>query len=88
MRMKGIFGLPVFLLIFVTQTAIKCQATFCRDRKKKLEQELFDHCVRCIYPAVKSGCCEAEKSSLEERKINHEILCGEFYNKIYLLASS
>ena len=88
MRMKRIFGLPVHLLIFVTQTAIKCQATFCSDRKTKLEQELFDHCVRCIYPAVQSGCCEAEKSSLEERKRNHGILCCEFYNKIYLLASS
>ena len=86
--MKGIFGLPVLLLIFVIQTAIKCQATFCIDRKTKLQQELFDHCVRCIFSAVKSGCCEVEKSSLEERERNHGILCGEFYNKIYLFASS
>ena len=84
--MKGMFGLHGLLLVFAIQAAIKCQATFCSDRYINLQQELIDHCMRCITgPAVNSECCEAEKSSLEERKKNHRILCGELYNKIYLL---
>ena len=78
--MKGMFGLHVLLLVFVVQAAIKCQATFCSDRSKKLQQELDDHKRRCISSAVNSECCEAEKSSLEERGKNHGILCGELYN--------
>ena len=74
--MKGMFGLHFLLLAFVIQAAIKCQATFCSDCYENLQQELNDHCERCVYSAVKSKCCEAEKSSLEERKKNHGILCG------------
>ena len=73
--MKGMFGLHV-LLVFVIQEAIKCQATFCSDRHKNLQQEVKDHCERCVYSTVNSECCEAENSSLEERKTNHGILCG------------
>ena len=75
--MKGMFGLHVLVLVFVLQAAIKCQATFCSDRYKKLHQELNDHCSRCPYLIVNSECCEAERSSLEEREKNHGILCGE-----------
>ena len=74
--MKGMFGLNFLLLAFVIQAAIKSQATFWSDRHKNLQQELNDHYVRCIWLAVNSECCEAEKSSLEERKKNHGILCG------------
>ena len=74
--MKGIFGLHVLLLVFVIQAATKCQAAFCSDRRKTLQQELKDHFLRCIYSAVKSECCVAVESSLEERKKNDGILCG------------
>ena len=76
--MKGMFGLHALLLVFVIQAAIKCKATFCSDRYKKLQQKLNDHCSRCHYfLIVNSECCEAERSSLEEREKNHGILCGE-----------
>ena len=76
--MKGMFGLHVLLLVFVIQAAIKCQATFCSDRHKNLQEELNDHCWRLFghLTDVNSKCCESEKSSLEERKKNHGILCG------------
>ena len=81
--MKRILGLHVLLLVFVIQAAIKCQAKFCSDRQKNLQQELNEHYVRCIFPAVKSECCVAEKSSLDERKKNHGILCGGKYKFEY-----
>ena len=72
------FGLHVLLLVFVIQAAIKCQAEFCSDCHKSLQQEINNYCLRCINDlAVKSECCEAEESSLEERKTNHRILCGK-----------
>ena len=74
MTMQGMLGLSVILLVM--QEDMKCRATVCSDRYKILQQELHDHCGRCIYPAVKSQCCEAENSSLEERGENHRILCG------------
>ena len=85
--MKGIFGRLVFLLALVT---MKCQATFCGDRKQRLEKELNDHFKRCSYHGaeIKSQCCEAEKSSLDERMKDHEILCAGKLYKIYLLPSS
>ena len=81
---KKMFELVGLLLVFVIQAAVKCQATFCSDRHKTLQQELYNHCIRCVLTAVNSECCEAENSSLKERGKNHGILCGEFYNKLDL----
>ena len=69
---------------------MKCQATFCGDPKQSLEQELYNHSKRCSFYTAdnKSQCCEAEKSSLDERMKDHEILCAGKLYKIYLLASS
>ena len=84
------FARTLFLLAFVIEAAMKCQATFCGDLKQSLEQELYDHLKRCSYNATnnKSQCCEAENSSLDERIKNHDILCGGKLFKIYVLASS
>lgn len=67
--MKGIFGRPAFLLAFVIHAAMKCQAKFFVDREQRLGQELYHHSKRCSYHTAgkKSQCCEAEKSSLDER---------------------
>ena len=82
--MKGIFGLHVLLLVFVIQEVVKCQAAFCSDRRETLQQQLNYHCVRCVYPAVKSECCMAEESSLKERGKNHGILCGGKLHNSYI----
>ena len=82
LMMKGIlFGLPALLLVFVIQAAMKCNATFCSDRSDTLQQDIRNHKSRCSdLDDEESSCCEAEKSSLEERMKNHLILCGgEFH---------
>ena len=83
--MKGMFERPVLVLAFVIQAAMKCQATFCDDRKRSLQQELRNHLKRCSHSnPINFQCCDAEKSSLQERIKNHDILCGKLY-KVYLL---
>ena len=71
--MKGMF----FILAFVIQAAIKCQATFCSGRYENLQQEIRNHLKRCTNTGINSQCCDVEKSSLKERKKNHKILCGK-----------
>ena len=69
---------------------MKCHTTFCSNRYDTLQHDIRDHKSRCSYRNDKKYlCCEAEESSLEERKRNHLIICGhevdgEFYiHKVY-----
>ena len=61
---------------------LKCQATFCRDLHSKLENVLRAHLLRCSNQNETAPCCDAEKSSLKERKKHIAIICsltGELY---------
>lgn len=80
------FERPVLLLAFVIQAAMKCQGTFCSDRKRSLQHEINNHLKRCSRSnPINLQCCDAEKSSLQERIKNHEMLCGKFYVVVYFL---
>ena len=80
--MKGILFRQLGLLfVFVIQTAMKCQATFCDDLIKKLHEELREHLNRCTDEKSESPCCEAEESSLKERIRNYKKPCpNQCYN--------
>ena len=80
--MKGILFRQLGLsLVFVIQAAMKCQATFCDDLIKKLNEELREHLNRCTDEKSESPCCEAEESSLKERTRNYKKLCpNQCYN--------
>ena len=85
--MKGIlFPRPVLLLVFVIHAVMKCQATFCIDHHNNLVREIHEHQSHCSDQVKNSfQCfCEAEASSLEERRRNYRILCqqGKLY-KVY-----
>ena len=86
--MKGIlYRRPVLLLVFVIHAVMKCQATFCiHDHHNKLVREIHEHQNHCSDQVKNSSqCfCEAEASSLEERKRNYKILCqqGTYINYI------
>ena len=80
--MKGILFRQLGLsLVFVIQAAMKCQATFCDDLIKKLNEEVREHWSRCLDEKSESPCCEAEESSLKERTRNYKKLCpNQCYN--------
>ena len=84
--MKGILRRRlVLLLVFVVHVDMICEATFCFDHYTKLVKEIREHQSRCSVQVDNSSpCCEAEESSLEERRRNYKILCQQrkFY-KIY-----
>ena len=72
------FGKTVLLLIkviFITWRAIKCQDSFCSDRKVNLQKDTEEFENRCQFGSSGSPCCEAEKSSINERWENLEELC-------------
>ena len=73
------FGKAVLLLIkviFITWRAIKCQDSFCSDRKVNLQKDTEEFENRCQLGSSGSpACCEAEKSSINERWENLEELC-------------
>ena len=76
------FGQLVLLLVLVIHVVMKCQATFCIDHHNKLAREIHEHQSHCSDQVKnRSQCiCEAEASSLEERRRNYEILCqGKLY---------
>ena len=77
--MKGILCRRlVLLLVFVIHAVIKCQATFCFDHYNTLVKEIREHQSRCsVQDNNGSPCCEAEASSLEERRRNYKILCQQ-----------
>ena len=81
LTMEGvIFRQCVLLLVFVIQAVMVCQAMFCSEIYVKLLRDTEDHSKRC--GEKKGPCCEAEKSSLDERQRNYKLLCpntaGEF----------
>ena len=82
--MKAIFFGQLALLFGFK--LLKCQATFCSDRRSKLENELKAHLLRCSNQNDHTApCCDAENSSLKERKQNLAIICaGELYIYIYI----
>ena len=69
----------VLLLVFVIHVVMKCEATFCIDHYNKLLQEIREHQSHCPDQVKnRSPCfCEAEASSLVERRRNYEILCRQ-----------
>ena len=77
--MKGIlFRRLVLLFVFGIHAVMKCEATFCIDHYNKLVKEIREHQSYCSDQVKSSPCfCEAEASSLEERKRNYKILCHE-----------
>ena len=81
--MRGILcGRLVLLLVFVVHVDMICEATFCFDHYTKLVKEIREHQSRCSVQVNNSSpCCEAEASSLEERRRNYNILCQQ--RKLY-----
>ena len=71
--MKAIFFGQLALLFGLK--LLKCQATFCDDLHSKLENDLRVHLLRCSNQDETAPCCDAEKSSLKERKNNLAIIC-------------
>ena len=69
----------VLLLVFVIHAVMKCEATFCIDHYNKLVKEIREHKNYCSDQVKnRSPCfCEAEASSLKERRRNYKILCQE-----------
>ena len=78
--MKGILcGRLVVLLVILIHAVMKCEATFCIGHHNKLMKDIREHQSRCFGQVKDSSpCfCEAEASSLEERRSNYKILCQQ-----------